>query len=76
MSIKPAYPQKKPDLTASRVFLPITLDIFFKLILGIKDALEVKVFNERLIPGEIIPPKYLFLIKTSKVVAVPKSIII
>ena len=27
-------------------------------------------------PGEITPPKYLFLIKTSKVVAVPKSIII
>ena len=75
LSIKPAYPQKKPDLTASRVFLPITFDIFFKLISGIKDAFDAKVFNERLIPGEITPPKYLFLTKTSKVVAVPKSII-
>ena len=58
------------------MFLPITFDIFFKSILGIKDAFKVKVFNERFIPGEITPPKYLFLIKTSKVVAVPKSIII
>ena len=76
LSIKPAYPQKKPDLTASRVFLPITFEIFFKLISGIKDAFDIKVFNERLIPGEIIPPKYFFFIKTSKVVAVPKSMII
>ena len=28
----------------------------------IKDAFEVKVFNEILIPGQIMPPKYLFLI--------------
>jgi hypothetical protein len=63
LSIKPAYPQKKPDLTASSVFLPITFDIFLKLTSGIKDACEDKVLKDRLIPGAIMPPKYLFLIK-------------
>ena len=42
LSIKPAYPQKKPDLTAEIVSLPITFLIFFKLILGIKCALSDK----------------------------------
>ena len=54
----------------------MTFVIFFKLISGINDALEDKVFKDKLIPGEIIPPKYFFLISTSNVVAVPKSIII
>ena len=56
LSINPAYPQKKPDLTADFVSFPITLDIFLRLILGINDALSESVFNESLIPGEIIPP--------------------
>ena len=37
MSINPKYPQKKPDFTASDVFVPITLEILLSLILGIKD---------------------------------------
>ena len=44
--------------------------------MGINDALSESVFNESLIPGEMIPPSYFFSIKTSKVVAVPKSRII
>jgi hypothetical protein len=31
LSIKPAYPQKKPDLTAETVSTPITFLIFFRL---------------------------------------------
>ena len=56
LSINPAYPQKKPDRTALEVSLPTTFFIFFKLILGIKDALSDKVFSEILIPGAITPP--------------------
>ena len=56
LSINPAYPQKKPDLTAEIVSLPITLDIFVKLIFGIKDALSERVLSDNSIPGEIIPP--------------------
>ena len=44
--------------------------------MGIREAFEVKVFKDKLIPGDIIPPKYFFLVTTSNVVAVPKSIII
>ena len=40
------------------------------------DALDIKVLKDKLTPGDIIPPKYLFFITTSKVVAVPKSTII
>ena len=40
LSINPAYPQKKPDLTALFVSIPITFWIFFKFILGIKVALS------------------------------------
>ncbi len=58
------------------MFLPNTLLISFKFKLGIKEALEIKVFKERFTPGAIIPPRYFFLITTSKVVAVPKSTII
>ena len=53
--------------------LPITLLIFFKLILGIKVALSERVLSDNLIPGAIIPPTYVSFINTSKVVAVPKS---
>ena len=56
LSIKPAYPQKKPDLTALLVSTPITLLIFLRLIFGIKVALSDKVFKDILIPGAIIPP--------------------
>ena len=42
MSINPAYPQKKPYLTALIVSIPITLFIFFRFILGIKVALSDK----------------------------------
>ena len=56
LSIKPAYPQKKPDLTALIVSIPITLFIFFRFILGIKVALSDRVLREILIPGAIIPP--------------------
>ena len=73
LSIKPAYPQKKPDLTALIVSTPIIFLIFLRLILGIKEALSDKVFKDILIPGAITPPLYVFLIITSKVVAVPKS---
>ena len=76
LSIKPAYPQKKPDLTAETVSTPITFLIFIKLIFGIRLALSERVFNDNLIPGAIIPPLYDLLINISNVVAVPKSIII
>jgi len=56
LSIKPAYPQKKPDLTAVIVLLPMTLLIFFKSIFGIKVALSDKVLRDNLTPGAIIPP--------------------
>ena len=42
-------------------------------LLGIKVALSESVLRDNFIPGAIIPPKYSFLIKTSNVVAVPKS---
>ena len=58
------------------VFFPKILLTFFNLIDGINEALETNVFNDNDKPGAIIPPKYLFLITTSNVVAVPKSIII
>jgi len=41
LSIKPAYPQKKPDLTAFMVFWPITFFGFFRFILGIKLAYQI-----------------------------------
>ena len=56
LSINPAYPQKKPALTADFVSFPITFEIFLRLIFGIKDALSERVFKESFIPGEIIPP--------------------
>ena len=76
MSIKPAYPQKKPDLTAEIVLFPITLVIFFKSIFGISVALSDRELRDNFTPGAIMPPKYIFLIITSNVVAVPKSKII
>ena len=60
LSIKPAYPQKKPDLTAEIVFFPITLLIFFNSILGIKVALLERVFKDNLTPGAMIPPIYIY----------------
>ena len=57
LSIKPAYPQKKPDLTAEFVSLPITFLIFFKWIFGIRVALSERVFRESLTPGAMIPPE-------------------
>ena len=57
LSIRPEYPQKKPDLTASEVFFPIILEVLFYFILGIKEALFIKFSKERLTPGAIIPPK-------------------
>jgi len=45
LSIKPAYPQKKPDLTAEIVSLPITFLIFFRSIFGISVALSERVFK-------------------------------
>ena len=57
LSIKPAYPQKKPDLTAEIVLIPITFLISFKSILGIRVALSESVFRESLTPGAIIPPE-------------------
>ena len=56
LSINPAYPQKKPDLTALIVSIPITFFICLRFILGIKVALSDKVFREILIPGAITPP--------------------
>ena len=56
LSIKPAYPQKKPDLTALVVSIPMTFLICLRFIFGIKVALSDKVFNEILIPGAITPP--------------------
>ena len=56
LSINPAYPQKKPDLTAEIVSLPITLEIFIKFIFGIKNALSERVLSDNSIPGEMIPP--------------------
>ena len=41
LSIKPAYPQKKPDLTAEIVSLPITFLIFFRSIFGIRDSIHI-----------------------------------
>ena len=58
------------------VFFPSILSTFFNFKEGISEALEINVLRERERPGAIIPPKYLFFITTSKVVAVPKSIII
>merc|ERR1711965_1093849 len=60
LSIKPAYPQKKPDLTALIVSMPITFLICLRFILGIKVALSDRVLREILIPGAIIPPMYVF----------------
>ena len=56
LSINPAYPQKKPDLTADFVSFPTTFDIFFKSIFGIRDALSERVLSESCIPGDMIPP--------------------
>jgi len=57
LSIKPAYPQKKPDLTAEIVLLPIIFLICFKSIFGIRVALSESVFRESFTPGAIIPPE-------------------
>ena len=85
MLIKPSiihtYPQKTPDSIADIVLFPNK--VFFSLssdlreILGNLDVDLYKDSIDKLTPGEIIPPKYAppFPI-TSKVVAVPKSIII
>ena len=43
---------------------------------GISEAFDVNVLSESNTPGAIMPPKYLFLIITSNVVAVPKSTMI
>ena len=40
------------------------------------DASLIRVFLDKLIPGNIIPPKKILFFITSKVVAVPKSITI
>ena len=49
---------------------------FFNFKEGISEAFETNVLRESDTPGAIIPPKYLFLIMTSNVVAVPKSTMI
>ena len=56
LSIKPEYPQKKPDLTALIVFKPITFFTFFKFNFGIKVAFSLNAFKDSLTPGAIIPP--------------------
>ena len=58
------------------MFLPKIFLTFFNFSDGISEAFEVSVLRESDTPGAIMPPKYLFLITTSKVVAVPKSTII
>ena len=57
------------------MFFPKILSTFFNFIDGINEALETNVFSDKDKPGAMIPPKYLFLITTSNVVAVPKSTI-
>ena len=54
--IKPIYPQKKPDLTASFVFLPTTAFIFLSLIGFMRDAFVNKDSNDNFTPGDIRPP--------------------
>ena len=58
------------------MFFPKIFLIFFNFNEGISEAFEIKVLRESDTPGAIMPPKYLFLLMTSKVVAVPKSTII
>ena len=58
------------------MFFPIIFLIFVNFVLGINLAFSTKVSKEIFTPGAIIPPLYLFLRITSKVVAVPKSKII
>jgi len=57
LSIKPAYPQKKPDLTAEIVSLPITFLTFFRSIFGMSVALSESVLSDNFTPGAIIPPE-------------------
>ena len=56
--------------------LPKIFLTFFNFKDGMREAFDTSVLRERETPGAIIPPKYFFLIITSKVVAVPKSTII
>ena len=56
--------------------LPKIFLTFFNFNDGMSEAFDTSVLRESETPGAIIPPKYLFLIITSKVVAVPKSTII
>ena len=57
LSINPAYPQKKPDLTAEIVSIPMTFLIFFKSIFGIKLLYQKVYLSDNLTPGAIMPPE-------------------
>ena len=75
--INPSYPQKKPEAKASCVFFPYFFGYLFNLNFGRRAVDWDKFSIESFIPGAITPPSYIFgFFTTSKVVAVPKSIII
>ena len=65
-----------PDDIAETVFLPITSSCLVIAILGNLAAAECKALIDKFTPGAITPPRYTPPCPTtSKVVAVPKSII-
>ena len=65
----------KPDIKAWLVFFPKILVSLENFIFFIPEANDIRFSYEVVRPGKITPPKYLLLITISKVVAVPKSII-